>query len=263
VRKVDPNTGSLRLIFGLAGGLLVAFVVIPLASTLLATSPAELGQTLADPEVIRSLGLTFFAAALATAVAIPTGLPLAYLLARFSFPGKRLVEGLVDLPVVIPHTAAGLALLLVWGSQGVLGQYLAPLGILFTDQLAGIVVAMLFVSLSFLVNQSREAFAAVDRELEQAALADGASHWQAFYQVTLPLAWRGVAAGALMMWARGISEFGAVVILAYHPQIVPTLLYERFEGYGLNAARPVAAVLILAVLAVFILLRAALLPEKK
>ncbi len=144
------------------------------------------------------------------------------------------MEALVNLPIVIPHTAAGVALLLVFGRRGLLGQWLAPLGVTFTDSFAGIVVGMGFVSLPFLVTMSREAFALIDEELERVALIDGASAWQAFRHVTLPQAWRGVLGGALMMWARGISEFGAVVILAYHPKIVPVLVYERFNGFGLG-----------------------------
>ncbi len=131
--------------------------------------------------------------------------------------------------MVIPHTAAGIALLMVFGSRGVLGKFLAPLGWLFTDTVSGIVVAMLFVGLPFLVNASREAFALVDVELEQAAYVEGASPWGAFYHVTLPIARRGVIAGLVMMWSRGISEYGAVVILAYHPKIAPVLIYERFR----------------------------------
>jgi molybdate/tungstate transport system permease protein len=135
------------------------------------------------------------------------------------------------------------------------------LGVVFTDNFSGIVVGMLFVSLPFLVNLSRESFALVDEELERVALIDGATPWQAFWYVLLPQAWRGVLAGALMMWARGISEFGAVVILAYHPKIVPVLVFERFEGFGLVAAQPVAALLVLVVLATFIFLRSSLLQE--
>jgi molybdate/tungstate transport system permease protein len=251
------------LLFSIAGGLLVLFIVLPLAATLLATTPAAFLESFRDPEVMRSIGLTFGAAAIATALALVTGVPLAYLLARRKFRGKRLLEAVVNLPIVIPHTAAGVALLLVFGRRGLLGQWLSPLGITFTDNLAGIVVAMLFVSLPFLVNLSREAFALVDDELERVALTDGASQWQAFRHVTLPLAWRGVLGGAVMMWARGISEFGAVVILAYHPRIVPVLVYERFQGYGLDAAQPVALLLILVVLVAFILLRLALIPEKR
>jgi len=250
------------LIFSIAGGVLVLFVALPLVSTLLATTPAAIGQTLRDQEVLRSLGLTFLAGALATGIAIFTGLPLAYLLAHYRFPGKGVLEGLMDLPAVVPHTAAGIALLMVFGSRGVLGRAFAPIGVYFIDNLAGIVVAMLFVSLPYLVNMSRESFALIDGELEQAALVDGASAWQSIWLVTLPIAWRGIVGGALMMWARGISEFGAVIILAYHPRVITVLLYERFVGYGLQAALPVTVVLILFVLFVFGLLRYILLPER-
>jgi molybdate/tungstate transport system permease protein len=251
-----------NLIFSFAGGLLVVFVVLPLVSTLLSTSPIDFLKSFGDPEVLRSIGLTFSSAAIATALAMVTGVPLAYLLARRKFKGKRLLEAIINLPVVIPHTAAGIALLLVFGRRGLLGQWFSPLGITFTDNVGGIVVAMLFVSLPFLVNLSRESFALVDEEYEKVALIDGASQWQAFFTVTLPLAWRGVLGGAVMMWARGISEFGAVVILAYHPKIVPVLVFERFEGFGLDAAQPIALLLILVALVVFISLRLALLPEQ-
>ena len=240
------------------GGLLLLFIVLPLFSILLGTTPRTLWLALADAEVLRSIWLTFSAAAAATLLAVFTGVPLAFLLARRSFRGRHLVEALVNLPIVIPHTAAGVALLLVFGRRGLLGQWLAPLGVVFTDNFYGIVVAMLFVSLPFLVNLSRESFVFVDAELERAALIDGASPWQAFWHVSLPQAWRGVLAGALMMWARGISEFGAVVILAYHPKIVPVLVFERFTGYGLTAAQPVAALLVLVALATFIFLRLSL-----
>jgi molybdate/tungstate transport system permease protein len=262
----DPLTRKnfvFNLIFSIAGGLLVLFVVLPLVSTLLSTTPAALLASFGDPQVLSSIELTFGAAAIATAIALTTGVPLAYLLARRRFRGKRLLEAIINLPVVIPHTAAGIALLLVFGRQGLLGQWLSPLGITFTDNIAGIVVAMLFVSLPFLVNLSREAFAMVDEELERVAMTDGASPWQVFWHITLPLAWRGVLGGAVMMWARGISEFGAVVILAYNPKIVPVLIYERFEGYGLTAAQPLTLLLILVALVVFILLRLALLPERE
>ena len=248
--------------FSAAGGLLVLFVLLPLVSAIAVATPQALIQTLADPQVQASLRLTFNAAAAATGIAGLGGIPLAYLLARRRFPGKRLVEAVVDLPIVVPHTAAGIALLMVFGSRGLLGKPLAALGVFFTNNWLGVIVAMLFVSLPYLVNLSREAFALVDEELELIALVEGATEWQAFYLVTLPMAWRGVFSGALMMWARGISEFGAVVILAYHPKIVPVLIYERFEGFGLSVALPVAALLILTVFAVFTVLRLVLLPER-
>lgn len=253
----------LDVVFGVLGGVLMLFLVLPLISAVLATTPADFIKACLDPEVLRSIGLTFSAGALATALALLTGVPLAYLLARRRFRGKRLLEAIVNLPIVIPHTAAGVALLLVFGRRGLVGRWLLPLGWTFTDTLAGVVVAMLFVSVPFLVNLSREAFALVDEELERVARTDGATAWQAFRHVALPQAWRGVLGGAVMMWARGISEFGAVVILAYHPKIVPVLVYERFEGLGLRAAQPVALLLILVAVVAFLLLRLALLPERE
>ncbi len=249
--RLDP----LVVIFALAGSLLLLFVALPLLATLLGTSPAALWQTLTDAEVLSSLWLTFVAAAIAALLALLTGAPLAYLLARYEFPGKRVVEAIVDLPVVVPHTAAGIALLMVFGRQAPIGRAAALVGLQFTNNVAGIVVAMLFVSLPFLVDTARETFAMIDPEMELTALTMGANRWQAFVYVTLPLAWRGVLAGALMTWARGVSEFGAVVILAYHPKIIPVLVYERFAGFGLVAARPVAVILIVSVLLVFTLLR--------
>ena len=254
---------SFDLLFALLGGLLALFVFLPLANILLTLTPRQFWLALADPEVARAIGLTFLAAAVATALGLSTGVPLAYLLARRRFHGRRAIEALMSLPVVVPHTAAGVALLLVFGRRGLLGARLAPLGMAFTDNLGGIVVALLFVSLPFLVNMSRQAFASVDEELERVALIDGATPWQAFWHITLPLAWRGVLGGAVMMWARGISEFGAVVILAYHPKIAPVLVYERFEGFGLAAAQPVAVLLILAALLTFALVRTALRTEEE
>jgi molybdate/tungstate transport system permease protein len=257
-------TGArLPIFFPILGSLLILFILLPLGVTLFSSTPERVFETLLDPEVSRSIGLTLLAAGISTLIGLLGGLPLAFILARTRFRFKRLVEGLVDLPVIIPHTAAGIALLMVFGRQGLLGGAFSHLGVFFTDTLAGIVAAMLFVSLPYLVNASREAFALIDPEMERVAAIDGASPLQAFWHITLPQAWRGVAGGALMMWARGISEFGAVVILAYHPKIVTVLIYERFEGYGLSSALPVAIILILLALVVFILLRWLLLPEEK
>ena len=261
VKRKRPD--GLVIGFAMAGGLLLLFVLLPLLSTLVRTPASALWQTLTDAEVSASLGLTFYAAAWATALALFTGVPLAYLLARYNFPGKRWVEGIINLPIVVPHTAAGIALLTVFGRQAPVGQALGAVGLHFVDDVPGVVVAMLFVSLPFLLNAAREAFAMVDPELEGVAQTMGASRWQAFLYVTLPLAWRGIVAGAVMMWGRGISEFGAVVILAYYPKIIPILAYERFAGFGLRAAEPVAVVLILASLTMFVILQVLLVPKRE
>jgi molybdate/tungstate transport system permease protein len=248
-------------VFAAAGALMILFILLPLAATVASTSPQRVFEALLDSEVLTSLGLTFYAGAAATALALVTGVPLAYLLARSDFVGKEWIEGIVRLPVVVPHTAAGIALLLVFGRQGVLGKAFGAVGIGFTDALPGIVVGMLFVSLPFLVNASREAFALVDPDLEMVAATEGATRWQAFYHVTLPQAGRGILSGALLMWGRAISEFGAIVILAYHPRIVPILVYERFVGFGLSGAQPVAVLLLIASLVVFVLLQVLLRSE--
>ncbi|MDY6875071.1 MAG: ABC transporter permease [Chloroflexota bacterium] len=246
---------KMRASFVVLGSLLLLFIAWPLLRTITASSPALLWQTLLDEEVRASILLTFYASLVATVLAFVCGVPLAYLLARVDFPGKWLVEGIIDVPVVVPHSAAGIALLMVLGRRTLLGQAFGIFGVKFVSAVPGIVAAMLFVSLSFLVNAAREGFEAVDPRLEWVARTLGASPWQAFWRVSFPLAWRSILSGMILMWARGLSEFGAVVILAYHPMVAPILLYERFESFGLNYSRPVATLMILICLATFAVLR--------
>lgn len=246
-----------------AGVLVVVFVVLPAASMLAGAGAGLLGEALRQDDVRRSLVLTVSAALITTAIGFVAGVPLAYLLARKEFPGKRAVEGLIDVPIVFPHTAAGIALLTVYGRQGIAGRLLAPLGLEFTETVAGIVLAMLFVSLPFLVDGSCEAFALVDERYEHVARTLGSSRFGAFARVTFPQAWRGVLAGALLMWGRGISEFGAVVILAYNPKVISVLTFERFEGFGLRAAQPPAVLIVLVAFLVFVLVRALSAPRRR
>jgi molybdate/tungstate transport system permease protein len=262
-QQVKMKFNAFYLLFALAGATLLIFILLPILSTLFSVDIRSLGETLLDHETQASLWLTFYAAAWATLFAFILGVPLAYLLARIPFKGKQWVEGLINLPIVIPHTAAGIALLMVFGRQTFIGVLLAKVGISFVDRVPGIVVGMLFVSLPYLVNGSREAFELIDPELERVAETEGASRWQAFTHITLPLAWRGIAASALMMWGRGISEFGAIIILAYHPKVIPVLVYERFNGFGLEAAQPVAVLLILASLLVFVLVNSLVNPKNR
>ncbi|PKO11894.1 MAG: molybdenum ABC transporter permease [Chloroflexi bacterium HGW-Chloroflexi-10] len=254
---------SFRFVFGAAALGLMIFLLAPLLQTVVSTNWLDFYFALQDEQLLRSIRVTFGAALLATILGLIGGVPLAFLLARRVFRGRRLVQAFVNLPVIIPHTAAGVSLLLVFGRYGWLGRGFGALGITFTDSIAGITVAMAFVSLPYLVNAAREAFAMTSEELELAATVDGASAWQAFWLVTLPQAWRGILSGAVMMWARGVSEFGAIVILAYHPKVVPVLVYERFESFGLSAALPVALFLLIIALVVFGLLNFVILPGDK
>lgn len=251
------SSHRLTLTFFLLGAIIFLFVVVPLAKMLFTSvsEPDILWETILDPVVTSAIGLTLYAALIATVVGFVLGVPLAYLLARTNFPGKRLVEGLIDVPIVVPHSAAGIALLFVFGRNFALGKAFDAVGIGFVDSTAGIVIAMIFVSIPFLIDSAKEGFKKVDVRLEKVARTLGASPWQSFFRISFPLAWRSILAGNIMMWARGISEFGAVIILAYHPMIAPVLVYERFETYGLDYARPIAVLLIIVSVVVFILLR--------
>ncbi|MBN1320905.1 MAG: ABC transporter permease [Thermoleophilia bacterium] len=250
-------------VFSFAGLLLLLFILVPLVATIFASSPGEFAEGVSDKGVLASLWITFLAAFIATVIALVLGVPLAYLLARRDFPGKNLVQGLIDLPIIIPHTAAGVALLMVFGRRGVLGEPLQSLGIYFTENMAGIVIAMLFVSLPILVDTAKESIGMVDERLERVARTLGAGPLSAFRRVTLPLARRGILGGAVLMWARGISEFGAVVILAYNPKAISVLVYERFAGFGLSAALPITILLLVLALVILVVTRTVLLPRKK
>jgi len=246
---------NFRIVISGLSGILVLIIVIPLVRMVFSADPGVLRSTINDPEVVQSILLTLRAALWATLSCILFGVPLAYALARWRFPGTSIVQGIVDLPVMIPHTAAGIALLMVYGREFFLGKTFSLVGISFTGTEFGISLAMAFVSLPFLVNAARDGFLSVDPRLERVARTLGASPWQAFFKVSLALSWRSILSGAIMMWARGIAEFGAVIVLAYHPMIAPIPIWERLENYGLKYARPVAVILILLCLLIFSALR--------
>lgn len=244
-----------RALLALLGAALVLFIVGPLLRLLLEASPASLREALADAELRASILLTVFCATVATLLAVLLGLPLSHLLARQRFPGRRLIQGLVDLPVVIPHPVAGIALLLFLGRHSPAGSVLASIGLEVVNHVPGIIAGMLFVSAPILVSGAREAFASVDPRLERVARSLGDTPWQAFRRVTLPLAGRGVTAAAILAWARSVSEFGAIVILTYNPKVASILIFDRFTGFGLVAAVPAAIILLFVALAVFGLVR--------
>jgi molybdate/tungstate transport system permease protein len=242
-------------LFAILGTLIVLFLLIPLVKMVFLSDKDALWQSLLDPVTMRSISLTLYSALIASVIGFVLGVPLAYVLARYHFPLKGIIEGLIDLPIVVPHSAAGIALLFVFGRNFLMGRWFGSLGVRFVDSMAGIVIAMLFVSAPFLINSAKEGFMKVDPHLENAARTLGASRWQTFSRITFPLAWRSILAGSLMMWARGMSEFGAVIILTYHPMVAPILVYERFETYGLNQAIPVAAILVIICALVFVGIR--------
>lgn len=248
-------SNKMILAFSLLGLIILLFIAIPLGKMILGSDPKILLDTILDPQVISSIWLTLYAALIATAIGCFLGVPLAYLLSRLDFRGKRILEGLIDVPIVVPHTAAGIALLFVFGRNFIIGKAFGNIGIQFVDSTAGIVIAMLFVSIPFLIDSVKEGFNKVDVRLEKVARSLGASGWQTFTRISLPLAWRSIVAGNIMMWARGISEFGAVIILTYYPMTASTLIYQRFETLGLSYSQPIAALLIVTCVIAFIILR--------
>jgi molybdate/tungstate transport system permease protein len=246
----------LSVLVSLAASLFLLFLVVPLAGLVSTGGTSGMRSLGSDSELVSSLMLTAATASLATLLGIVGATPIAYALARGRFRGRALLAALIDLPLLIPHPVAGIALLLVLGRESALGSRLSSLGFQLVGSVTGIVCAMLFVSAPLYVSAAREAFDRVDPRFEGVARTLGDSRWRALRRVTLPLAWRGLLAAGIVMWARAVSEFGAIVILVYHPRVASVLSYERFAAFGLREAVPVAAVLVLLALIPLALLRA-------
>lgn len=242
-------------IFLILSSLVLLFILAPLAGMFLHTGSSEFLETINDQEVRDSIWLTIWVAFAATFFFAIGAIPLAWLLARKKFPGKNIIQGIIDLPVVLPHTAAGIAVLGFISRDGLLGKVANSVGLTLINNPGGIALAMAFVSIPFLINSARDGFAAVPERLEKAALSLGANRTRVFFTISLPLAWRSIMTGFVMMFARGMSEFGAVVIVAYHPMVAPVLIYERFSSFGIKYARPASVLFIIVALVVFILLR--------
>jgi molybdate/tungstate transport system permease protein len=248
------RTGPLSLLFAALGGVVLLFIAAPLISMFVNCSLPKLAETVRDNEVRDSIWLTLWTSMAATTIFAVAAIPFSYLLARKSFPLKWLVTAIVDLPIVIPHSAAGIALFGVLSKKGLFGKAAGKVGLSFVGSSAGIMAAMAFVSIPYLINAARDGFLAVDERLEKAALNLGASPLRVFLTISLPLAWRPILSGLILMWARGMSEFGAVLIIAYHPMITPILIYERFS-FGLKYVRPVVVLFVSVCLAFFVILR--------
>lgn len=231
------------------------FIALPLLQLLTAPSWQMLKEAILDKDVFNSIVLSLSAAGAAAFLSFVLGTPLAYLLARHEFRGKRLVEGIIDLPIIVPHPVVGIAILSVTGRNHWFGQYLSEWGIRIMGSVTGIVTVMTFVAIPFYIKAAKEGFDSVPARLENVSRSLGASMTATFLRITFPLAWRSLLAGIIMASARAISEFGAVVIVAYHPMIAPVMIYERFESYGLKYSQPVSVWLIGICLLLFLALR--------
>jgi molybdate/tungstate transport system permease protein len=244
------------VLVALASSLFLLFLLAPVVGLVSAGGARGLASLAGDSALRESLALTVATATMATLLGVVGGTPVAYLLARRSFRGRSVLSALLDLPLVIPHPVAGIALLLVLGRASPVGSVLYSAGLRVAGSATGIVCAMLFVSAPLFVSGAREVFARVDPRYEAVARTLGDSAWGAFRRVTFPLSFRGLLAAAVVMWARAVSEFGAIVILTYNPKVASVLSYDRFTSFGLHEALPVAAVLVLLALIPLAALRA-------
>ena len=254
-----PSRGShalMSVVAALMASLLLLFLAAPILRLVTEGGADGLMRLASDAELRSSLLLTGFTATAATLLGVLGGTPLAWLLARKEFPGRAVLSAILDLPLLIPHPVAGIALLLLLGRDSAVGGAALDIGLRIVGSTLGIIAAMLFVSAPLFVSGAREAFAKVDPRFEGVARTLGDAPWQAFRRVTLPLASRGLLASAVVMWARAVSEFGAIVILTYNPKVVSVLSYDRLTSFGLKEALPVAAVLALLALVPLTLLRA-------
>lgn len=198
----------------LASSVLVVYIALPLAALLLVLPPGELLEHLRSPMALRALWLSVKTTLVATLLAVLLGTPLAYLLARFSFRGRDVLDTLVDLPITIPPVVAGVALLLAFGRRGLLGRHLDVLGVSVAFTTVAVVMAQLLIASPFFVKAARAGFESVDTRLEAAARTLGASPWRVFWTVTVPLARPALLSGVVLAWARALSEFGATMMFA-------------------------------------------------
>jgi molybdate transport system permease protein len=255
-RRPGSGEAALRSI----AALFALFLGLPVA-TLVGRSllDGSLAAVTGASAVLAALALSLVTTAISTVLTVLIGLPLAFVLARREFRGKWLVEALVDLPIVLPPSVAGLALLLVFGRRGLFGPALEAGGLAIAFTTAAVILAQTFVSAPFFVRAARTGFAGVDRDLEDAARADGASESALFRLITVPLAGSALAAGLVMSWARSLGEFGATIMFAGNvegrTQTLPLVVYAQFQAGDLDASIAAAAILVLAALGVLVAVR--------
>ena len=249
-----------RSVVALAG-LFGLFLALPVA-TLVARAVVDgsLAGSAGSAVVLQSLTLSLATTGASLVITVGFGLPLAWVLARRRFLGSRWLEAIVDLPIVLPPSVAGLGLLLVLGRRGLLGDSLAWFGLAIPFTTIAVVIAQTFVSAPFFIRSARAGVAAVDHDLEDAGRVDGASEGQLFRHITLPLASGALAAGLVMSWARSLGEFGATIMFAGNvegrTQTLPLVVYGAFQNGDLDGSIAAAAILVIAAVAILLAVRA-------
>lgn len=251
MKKIEP----LSWLFMLLSLPLILLLTLPLIKMTLEPSAEMLLETILDKDVVSAITRSICLSLCAGLLSFGMGTPLAYLLARENFFGKKIIEGIIDLPIMIPHPVVGIAILSLAGRNHPIGRFLSEIGIQIMGTKTGIICVLLFVGLPFYVNTVKAGFEGVPIRLEKASRTLGAGSFSTFFRVTFPLTWRHMILGIIMCTARAISEFGAVVIVAYHPMTAPVMIYERFTAYGLKYSQPIAVWLIIISFILFVVLR--------
>ena len=249
----ERSLAALAALFALFLGLPIVVLVVR------AVLDGSLITAIASPVVLGALSLSLVTTAISLAITVTFGLPLAFVMARRQFRGKGWLEAIIDLPIVLPPSVAGLALLLVFGRRGLLAEPFDILGIAVPFTTIAVILAQTFVSAPFFIRSARAGIAGVDRDLEDAARVDGASERQLFRSVTVPLASAALAAGLVMTWARSLGEFGATIMFAGNiqgrTQTLPLVVYGEFQGGDLDASIAAAAILVIAAFGVLVAVR--------
>jgi molybdate transport system permease protein len=248
-------------LFGPIGALCVAFLLLPMiALAWRGVEGGAVGDNITSGFVYDALKLSAITSTVALLVAILAGTPLAYLLARRQFPGKFAIDLLLDLPIVLPPTVAGVALLVAFGRRGLIGEHLDDSGINIAFTTTAVVMAQVFVSAPFYIRTAKAGFESVEPVYEGVASTLGASPLRSFWRVTLPLAWPSLVAGAILCWARALSELGATLIFAGNlrgeTQTMPLAIISAFEsGQSIDVPIALSLILVGAALVLLMLLR--------
>ena len=245
---------------------LLAFLLLPLAALLWRVEMGQLWVNLTSPIAAQAIRLSLQTTSITALLVVLLGTPVAYLLARRDFPLRRVVDTLIDLPTVLPPAVAGLGLLMVFGRRGWLGAPLELFGIEIAFTSVAVVLAQLFIASPFYVRAAVSGFASIESELEQAASLDGASQWQVFRFITLPLVRMTLLSGLVMAWARALGDFGATIIFAGNfpgrTQTMPLAIYLGFE-LDLDVALALSVILIACAFVVLMLVKWLLAGERK
>jgi len=245
-------------VFILPSLVLVALIGLPLVALVWRSIDRDFFTYSLSAAALNALKLSLLTSIISVGLALLTGTPLAYLLAHWKFPGKSLVELLVDLPVVLPPSVAGIALLMAFGRMGIFGPWLNALGITIPFTTAAVILAQTFVAAPFLVRSARIGFAAIEPQQQEAARIEGASEWQVFRHIMFPLAGQAILTGGILAWTRALGEFGATLLFAGNlegkTQTMPLAIYIGFEQ-NTHIALVLSVVLLAVSLALLALLR--------